>query len=32
MRIGLANLDSGECVLFAPFPINLPESAGSFSY
>jgi hypothetical protein len=32
MRIGLTNLDSGECVLFAPFPINLPESAGSFSY
>jgi hypothetical protein len=32
MRMGLTNLDSGERVLFAPFPITLPENAGSFSY
>jgi len=32
MRLGLTNLDSGERVLFAPFPITLPENAGSFSY
>ena len=32
MRVGLTNLDSGERVLFAPFPIGLPENAGSFSY
>jgi hypothetical protein len=32
VRMGLTNLDSGERVLFAPFPITLPENAGSFSY
>jgi hypothetical protein len=32
VRVGLTNLDSGERVLFAPFPITLPENAGSFSY
>jgi len=32
MRVGVTNLDSGERVLFAPFPIKLPENAGSFSY
>lgn len=32
VRVGVTNLDSGERVLFAPFPIKLPESAGSFSY
>ena len=32
MRMGLTNMDSGERVLFAPFPITLPENAGSFSY
>jgi hypothetical protein len=32
MRMGLTNLDSGERVLFAPFPITLPDNAGIFSY
>jgi hypothetical protein len=32
VRLGLTNLDSGERVLFAPFPITLPENAGTFSY
>jgi hypothetical protein len=32
VRIGMTNLDSGERVLFAPFPITLPEKAGKFSY
>jgi hypothetical protein len=32
MRMGLTNLDSGERVLFSPFPVTLPENAGSFSY
>ena len=32
VRVGVTNLDSGERVLFAPFPIKLPENAGAFSY
>jgi hypothetical protein len=32
MRIGLTNLESGERVLFAPFALRLPETAGAFSY
>ena len=32
VRVGLTNIDSGERVLFAPFAIRLPESAGAFSY
>jgi hypothetical protein len=32
VRVGITNLDSGERVLFAPFPIRLPENAGAFSY
>jgi hypothetical protein len=32
MRIGITNLDSGERVLFAPFSVKLPETAGAFSY
>lgn len=32
VRLGLTNLDSGERVLFAPFPISLPDNAGTFSY
>jgi hypothetical protein len=32
MRMGLTNLDSGERMLFSPFPITLPENAGRFSY
>jgi hypothetical protein len=32
MRIGMTNLESGERVLFAPFSVKLPESAGAFSY
>lgn len=32
MRIGITNLDSGERVLFAPFSLKLPETAGAFSY
>lgn len=31
MRVGLTNLDSGERVLFPPFPITLPGDAGRFS-
>ena len=32
MRVGMTNLESGERILFAPFSIKLPESAGAFSY
>jgi len=32
IRIGMTNLESGERVLFAPFSVKLPESAGAFSY
>jgi hypothetical protein len=32
MRVGLTNVESGERVLFAPFPITLPGDAGRFSY
>jgi hypothetical protein len=32
VRVGVTNLDSGERVLFAPFPIKLPEKAGTLSY
>jgi hypothetical protein len=32
VRVGLTNIDSGERVLFAPFAIRLPESAGAFSF
>ncbi len=31
MRVGVTNVESGERVLFAPFPITLPGDAGSFS-
>jgi hypothetical protein len=31
MRVGVTNLDSGERVLFAPFPIRMPENAGTLS-
>jgi hypothetical protein len=30
MRVGMTNLESGERILFAPFSIKLPESAGAF--
>ena len=32
MRIGITNLDSGERVVFAPFSVKLPETAGAFSF
>jgi hypothetical protein len=32
MRVGVTNLDSGERVLFAPFPIKMPENAGTLSH
>ena len=32
IRIGLTNHESGERVLFAPFALRLPETAGAFSY
>jgi hypothetical protein len=32
LRIGLTNLDTGERMLFAPFPIHMPEDAGKFSH
>ena len=32
MRVGVTNLDSGERVLFAPFPIRMPENAGTLSH
>jgi len=32
MRVGLTNLESGERVLFTPFALRLPETAGAFSY
>lgn len=32
LRLGVTNLESGERVLFAPFPVTLPENAGRFSY
>lgn len=32
MRVGLTNLESGERILFAPFPVKLPESGGASSY
>jgi hypothetical protein len=31
VRVGVTNLDSGERVLFAPFPIKMPENAGTLS-
>jgi hypothetical protein len=32
IRVGFTSLDSGERVVFAPFPITLPENTGGFSY
>lgn len=32
VRVGLTNLDTGERVLFGPFPLALPENARRFSY
>jgi hypothetical protein len=32
MRVGMTNLESGERILFAPFPVKLPERGGAFSY
>ncbi len=32
IRIAFTSLDSGERVVFAPFPITLPENTDSFSY
>jgi hypothetical protein len=32
VRVGVTTLDSGDRVLFAPFPVRMPENAGSFSY
>jgi hypothetical protein len=32
IRIGFTSLDSGERVMFAPFPITLPENKDGFSY
>jgi hypothetical protein len=32
VRVGVTTMDSGERLLFAPFPIRMPENAGAFSY
>jgi len=32
LRIGFTSLDSGERVVFTPFPITLPEYTGGYSY
>jgi hypothetical protein len=32
LRVGVTNMESGERVLFAPFPVKMPENAGRFSY
>lgn len=32
VRVGVTNMDSGDRVLFAPFPVKLPDDAGTFSY